>query len=150
MTYTEYLETPEWTALREQALERALNACQVCNASKGLEVHHRAYPKRWGSEPVSDLIVLCRRCHAAFHFGRLHNPRPQTVFEHKDKPAMVPVEILRNMKLSYAAKGLYSVICASENDYYEAECTKETERLLQELKDADYLSGENGFYEAVI
>lgn len=54
-SYAEYLQTDWWKHLREEALERALHRCQLCNNVEDLQVHHRKYPKRWGTEPVEDL-----------------------------------------------------------------------------------------------
>lgn len=71
MAYRDYLRTPHWRATRAQALRRAGNRCQVCNADSHLDVHHRTY-ERLGCEDAGDLIVLCRSCHDLFHDnGRL-------------------------------------------------------------------------------
>jgi 5-methylcytosine-specific restriction endonuclease McrA len=69
MPYREYLKTPEWQACRRDALRRADYSCQVCNSGGPLDVHHRTYERR-GTERASDLIVLCRDCHALFHGER--------------------------------------------------------------------------------
>lgn len=66
LPYAEYLLTPHWQNMRRGALERAQHRCQVCNASKGLHVHHRTYERR-GYEHNEDLIVLCEGCHQLFH-----------------------------------------------------------------------------------
>lgn len=67
MPYGDYLQTEEWKAKRKAALKRAWYRCELCNASKTeLHVHHKTYENR-GNEPLSDLIVLCRDCHAKFH-----------------------------------------------------------------------------------
>lgn len=64
--YHEYLASPEWQALRVQALERDGYACRVCNSSKQLDVHHRTY-ERFSHEDLNDLTVLCRKCHEKHH-----------------------------------------------------------------------------------
>ena len=64
--YLEYLDSSEWRAKRELALERAGHRCQVCNLATRLDVHHRTY-ENLGVEDVGDLTVLCRECHEAFH-----------------------------------------------------------------------------------
>lgn len=69
MPYREYLGSGHWQNMRRVALERAKSSCQVCNASDGLDVHHRTYQRR-GWEKPSDLIVLCRGCHTLFHENR--------------------------------------------------------------------------------
>lgn len=66
MPYPAYLQTPEWEAKRLAALRRADNHCELCYAEQTLHVHHKTYARR-GDERLSDLIVLCERCHARFH-----------------------------------------------------------------------------------
>ena len=66
-TYDEYLKSEEWKTRRNIHLDFAGNRCQVCNSNqKPLNVHHRTY-KNIYKEHANDLIVLCDRCHAAFH-----------------------------------------------------------------------------------
>ena len=67
MTYSEYLKSPEWHKLRKQALNRADYRCQTCNGTESINVHHRVYPVKLGTEPITDLVVLCRCCHKIFH-----------------------------------------------------------------------------------
>lgn len=64
--YKEYLKTVEWGAKRTRALIQAGNRCQVCSSTDGLAAHHRTY-ERLGDELLSDLIVLCSRCHKLYH-----------------------------------------------------------------------------------
>lgn len=64
--YKEYLQSEHWKETRRQALKRAGFKCQLCNQGGMLDVHHRTYERR-GEEKNSDLIVLCRPCHAKFH-----------------------------------------------------------------------------------
>ncbi|MFP4526623.1 MAG: HNH endonuclease [Bacteroidales bacterium] len=64
--YHGYLRTGLWQEKRKQKLEEAEHRCQLCNSSDGLQVHHRTYDNVF-NERKSDLIVLCRDCHARFH-----------------------------------------------------------------------------------
>jgi hypothetical protein len=66
MPYPEYLLTEHWLGVRERALVRAGRRCQVCNADRDLQVHHRTYENR-GNELDADVTVLCRSCHMRFH-----------------------------------------------------------------------------------
>ena len=60
-------QTAEGRALCNRALLRAGNRCELCNeGGVPLQIHHRCYDRR-GQELLSDLIVLCRPCHARFH-----------------------------------------------------------------------------------
>lgn len=73
--YQEYLRSSKWRGKRKEALGRAGYRCQLCNSPTRLQVHHRTYD-RLGNERPDDLIVLCQKCHTAFHAHRkLHKPR---------------------------------------------------------------------------
>jgi len=64
--YKEYLLTKKWREFRQEALTAAGDACQVCNSSENLQVHHRTY-ENLGHERPDDVTVLCKRCHAFYH-----------------------------------------------------------------------------------
>lgn len=66
LPYAEYLQTSHWQTVRAGALERSGHRCQVCNSDRELDVHHRTYERR-GCERDTDVIALCRSCHALFH-----------------------------------------------------------------------------------
>lgn len=62
----------EWTAIREQVLERDDHRCRLCGDNERLEVHHlRKHKPNRGHEP-SQLITLCATCHR-----KTRNPRSQ-------------------------------------------------------------------------
>jgi hypothetical protein len=67
MSYEEYLQTPEWAALRKRALRKAGFRCQLCNKQGELHVHHRTYDAPRGEEDVRDLTVLCKKHHKGHH-----------------------------------------------------------------------------------
>lgn len=81
--YKAYLESDAWKRTRKHAIEGARGACQLCDANGRIDVHHRTYD-RVGDERLSDLIVLCRRCHERFH-GIL--PTPNFVSESSETMA---------------------------------------------------------------
>lgn len=61
--YRRYIESAEWRLTRYRALKAARWMCSSCGRSGlPLEVHHRHY-ETLGNERLSDLRVLCRRCH---------------------------------------------------------------------------------------
>jgi len=66
MPYQDYLQTEHWQQRRAKHLKSAGYRCQVCNAKAPLDVHHRTYDRR-GEERYTDLIALCRDCHALYH-----------------------------------------------------------------------------------
>lgn len=68
MLYEDYLQTSHWKALREQAMKKSGDRCQICNQSCFLQVHHRTYKHRGDAmKEIDDLIVCCRDCHEMIH-----------------------------------------------------------------------------------
>lgn len=65
--YEQYLEGPEWRALRAKALERDRGICQGCGAHAS-QVHHLTYANV-GAEFLFELIAICRACHERLHAG---------------------------------------------------------------------------------
>lgn len=72
--YHDYLKSEEWQKKREQVLTFWGNRCALCYSPDALHVHHRCY-HRLGQELITDLIVLCEKCHDKFH-GRRHGLEP--------------------------------------------------------------------------
>lgn len=68
MPYKEgYLKTPEWARLRRLVMARADGVCERCERKAGeWNVHHLTYD-RLGCELLTDLVLLCRRCHQDVH-----------------------------------------------------------------------------------
>lgn len=83
MPYAEYLKSYHWQITKKIKLIESEHSCELCNAEgkiydnggwepklirDGVElhVHHKTY-KRRGYERLSDLIVLCKDCHAKIH-----------------------------------------------------------------------------------
>jgi len=63
--YDKYMKSAQWRNIRKVMLKLAGNICQECrHPSPTLEVHHLTYD-RFGHESMSDLRVLCKRCHDA-------------------------------------------------------------------------------------
>lgn len=60
-----------YEAIRVKILERDHYRCQECGFFKHLEVHHIIHRSQGGSNDPSNLITLCRRCHAKKH-GNAH------------------------------------------------------------------------------
>lgn len=75
--YYAYLRTSLWKEKREEALQRDLYRCRLCNSSRKLEVHHRKYPKVYGEELISDLTTLCGNCHALYETSRKKIKKPR-------------------------------------------------------------------------
>lgn len=65
--YHRFLASRTWFWLRKRALHRAGGACERCDATDPLDVHHRTYVRFGGQERPEDLQVLCHSCHAVMH-----------------------------------------------------------------------------------
>lgn len=68
MPYGEYLQTPEWVAIRSGKLEEAGYTCEECQRPAAwVECHHLRYPARRGTETNKDLLAVCPPCHREIH-----------------------------------------------------------------------------------
>lgn len=65
-SYDAYLKSDHWQHMRALAREFYGDRCVLCGATRRLDVHHRTYERK-GRERLSDLILLCRKCHGRFH-----------------------------------------------------------------------------------
>jgi len=66
MNYRDYLQSPEWKALRKKAIDRDNGKCIFCNRAFR-EVHHVKYPKRFPQDHIDNLLVVCEKCHRRLH-----------------------------------------------------------------------------------
>lgn len=64
--YQQYLDSPAWRQKRQERLEQDGHQCFRCRSAEQLEVHHITY-ERLGRERLTDLLTLCKRCHARDH-----------------------------------------------------------------------------------
>lgn len=67
MASPEY-RTAEWRRARAAALIRAHHRCERCGSTGQLVVHHRdGHARGRAAHRLSNLEVVCRRCHIAYH-----------------------------------------------------------------------------------
>ena len=66
MKYWDHLRSPWWLSRRRAALAEVAGLCQHCGSTRNLQVHHLTYD-HLGNEPITDLAVLCKRCHRLEH-----------------------------------------------------------------------------------
>jgi hypothetical protein len=66
MPYEDYLQTSEWQERAAAVKMLRGNRCEKCGSRDNLHAHHLTYENR-GHEPLSDLQVLCKDCHAQEH-----------------------------------------------------------------------------------
>lgn len=72
MNYKDFLNSSYWKAIAKYRKYKADNKCCMCGSKEKLNVHHNTY-KHHGYEHIysfmmSDLTVLCNKCHEKFHF----------------------------------------------------------------------------------
>jgi predicted HNH restriction endonuclease len=65
--YNAYLASEAWQQKRDEAFAHYGRKCSQCSATRRLQVHHKRYPKVFGTEPVSDLLIVCIPCHERIH-----------------------------------------------------------------------------------
>jgi len=71
-----YLKSEHWASLRAEKLKQN-PACQKCGCAELPDVHHLRYKQIFDVTP-SDLLTVCRKCHAKIHEveGMPVRPRP--------------------------------------------------------------------------
>lgn len=65
----DYLRSDEWKWTRKQAIRYHGTRCHDCHLDAGRypDVHHVTYDRLGNENIVTDLVVLCRRCHDKRH-----------------------------------------------------------------------------------
>lgn len=82
-----YLKSEHWHDLRWKKLNSMNRKCEKCGRVKRLDVHHLDYRNIYDVE-LTDLQVLCRRCHTLEHHPELRKPektKPQKKKKGKKK-----------------------------------------------------------------
>ena len=64
--YKEYLKSEKWQKIRKTAFSQRGKKCEVCQSVKSLHIHHLTYDRIF-NESLSDLQILCRKCHEKVH-----------------------------------------------------------------------------------
>ena len=64
-----FLRSPEWKALRQQALQRDGHKCCLCGSTARLNVHHIFCRKFFGDLKldIDNLLTVCSKCHFRIH-----------------------------------------------------------------------------------
>ncbi|RKY08529.1 MAG: hypothetical protein DRP56_04010 [Planctomycetota bacterium] len=66
LPYGLYLCSQWWGCVRRAKIREVGHKCEKCGFKHEIEVHHKTY-ERLGDERLSDLEVLCARCHNDEH-----------------------------------------------------------------------------------
>ena len=61
---------PDWEQRRRAVIDRDGESCHSCKRRKNLHLHHTIPLSRGGSNKISNLELLCKRCHSKKHGGR--------------------------------------------------------------------------------
>jgi 5-methylcytosine-specific restriction endonuclease McrA len=90
--YAWYRGTAFWRERREFILQRAGHTCEKCGKRRATEVHHLTYIRVFQELP-SDLVALCRQCHAEIHWRQPANDNQlQFSFDFPEEPDEEPPE----------------------------------------------------------
>ena len=65
--YNRFMKSETWAAIRGAKLACSSHRCEQCGSTKRLEAHHLTYARFGGAERMSDLQILCERCHNKAH-----------------------------------------------------------------------------------
>ena len=66
VSYGDYLNSETWRKKRIKAFRRDKFKCIYCGGN-ATQVHHKIYPKEWGSETIRLLVSICSNCHKKLH-----------------------------------------------------------------------------------
>lgn len=75
--YPRYLQSMRWKRFRAIIMICSGRCCADCGGGQATEVHHLTYA-RLGSELLTDVVPLCRACHANRHSNDTLLSIPQT------------------------------------------------------------------------
>ena len=67
-----YLGSAFWRERREHILQRANGKCEKCGQRPPTEIHHLTYIRVFQELPT-DLLAVCRQCHAEIHWRQPAN-----------------------------------------------------------------------------
>ena len=89
--YSDYMRSEFWQVRRAAVIERDGGRCRSCATPDAKHVHHITY-KRFGAEPLSDLVLLCSQCHEYEHATHTLRARERYWREQNERiPALDPL-----------------------------------------------------------
>lgn len=56
--------------IAEEVYKRFDGKCCNCKSTENLVIHHAVPISRGGSDEITNLVLICDRCHRAFHYGQ--------------------------------------------------------------------------------
>ena len=138
-TYEKYRDSPAWKRKRDLVIERDKGKCVWCQV-EGRQVHHKTY-ENIGKEPLSDLVVLCGKCHKEEH----HPPVPsdqqsatQKVPREPSAPQSTTQQPSENPSGKASAKAAFIAYVERESDILQLSDSDGSRR-------SDYVNYETGY-----
>lgn len=64
--YKEYLKSEHWKCFKKDYFKRFDKLCFECGCKNKVSLHHKNYLRLW-CEKFTDVVALCRFCHARRH-----------------------------------------------------------------------------------
>ena len=61
------MKSDKWDSIKKRLFKSRGKYCQVCKTESNLHIHHKNYDN-WQKEKLSDLLILCQKCHYDLHF----------------------------------------------------------------------------------
>lgn len=81
LEFSGYITSQEWKKLRDNRLKIDNFCCVVCKNNKNLICHHITYERLYHEE-LTDLIILCNKCHNRIH--KISPPKDIPIFVKQD------------------------------------------------------------------
>lgn len=72
--YQAYLASREWAVIKVAVRERSGGVCEWCKHDPATETHHQTYARKY-HEQLTDLLDVCRPCHAFLSGKSKEDPR---------------------------------------------------------------------------
>lgn len=96
MNYKVYLRSEDWKYKRKKKNPRR---CGICASEKNLDIHHLNYKNLYDVE-MSDLRVLCRRCHFLCHDLYKQGKFKFTTNDHNSRWCYIKNAVKKELKIT--------------------------------------------------
>lgn len=112
--YQDYLNSPEWKALKDEFKKNYTGLKNVCEisltpAKKDIEFHHWRYPKNWNDDSIDNIIMV-----RAFVHREIHDS-PKIKYNGLKKSRKSTIQILQRRYNSKRTSPLWSEIAVLKN-----------------------------------
>lgn len=73
--YYRYLKSAAWKRIRASVIADRGWACEDCQSTARIQVHHLRYPLELGTETPDMLRIVCHACHMQYHPDKPYGPK---------------------------------------------------------------------------